>query len=366
MRASDIVTRLALVLPQLTDKFTDDITVNSLTRSGTVITANCDTPHDLEPGDRVAITGAVEVMTISSLTRSGTVGTLVTSADHDLTEGVAATVTISGSDEAVFNGTFPRIAVLDRNTVTFEMADSGATTESGSPVLEGGESVFRKYDASYAVLETPTKVDFKFTHSVTTLPNPIGTIVARAKARVSAAATIGRALDSYTKQQIDKLWAFVVTEDVDASKNRAVASDAVDNLRAGHEFRQQVIQPFTVYVVTPSSAQLSAAEAKDQARDLFRSICQSLLGHQFDSGLYTGSTEGEVLFVSHGTFEYNIAIYVHAFSFQQVVDLVFEDTIGAADDVAFRDISLTITPDLPGSQGLGNMTAAIDLDESAE
>lgn len=364
MRASDVVVQLALSLPQLTDKLTDDIVVNSIVRSGSVMTANCDAAHGLEPGDRVAIVGAVEPIPISSLTRSGTTGTLVTSTDHDLTEPVASTVTISGATESEFNGTFTRTSILNRSTIIFEMADAGPTTATGSPVLEGAESALRQYDSSYAVLEAPSKVAFTFAHAATTLPDPIGTIVARAKARVSASATIERALAAYTKQAIDKLWAFVVIEDVVASKNRAIGSDALENLQPGHEFRQQLIQPFTVYTVTPTADQLSGMVARDQAEDLFRSICQSLLGHRFDSGLQVAATQGTVAFVSHGTFAYNTSIYVHAYSFQQVVDLVFEDTVGPALDVAFRDIALTMTPDLPGAQGLGTMTAAIDLDES--
>lgn len=366
MKAADIVTQLALRLPLYTSLFTENTPVTSLSRSGSVVTANCGDAHNLEPGDRVAIVGAVEVIPIGTLTRSGTTGTLVTDTDHDLTNPIAATITISGATEPEFNGTFPRLNVSNRRTITFEMADSGATVATGSPVLEGAESYLRRYDGSYAVLEALTDVGFTFQNSVTSLPDPIGSAIqARAKARVASAADAERALAAYTKQEIDKLWAFVVLEDVLASKSRNVQSDATDNIQKGSEFRQQIIQPFSVFTVTPTSNQISASAARDQAEDVFLAICRSVLSHQFDSNLFVAATQGPTQFVSHGTFRYDSAVYVHAYSFQQTVDLTFDDTVGHSDDVAFRDLDLVIQPDLSEDQPAtqGTMTASIDLDD---
>lgn len=364
MKAEEIVTRLALTLPQLTDKFTNEVSVNSMTRAGSVVTVACNQPHGLQADDQVSITGAITLIDISSLTRSGTVGTLVTSTDHDLTNPIATTITISGAAEPEFNGTFTRINVDNRTTIRFTMVDSGPTTATGDPQLQNAESALRDYNTIYSVLDTPSKSTFTVAESNTTLADPIGTIVARTKPRVSAAAEPARVLDAYTKKEIDELWMFVVLEDVVASKSRAIGSDAIDNLQRGNEFRQQIIQPFTLYVFIPASASIAAREARDVAEDIFRPICQSILFTKFDSGLFVGATQGPVQFVSHGVFDYNTAVYVHAYSFQQVVDINFEDTVGADLDVAFRDISLSLTPDLPATQGAPTaMTASIDLDD---
>lgn len=372
MRAEDIIVQLAVRLPQLTDKLTRDVPLNSLTRSGTVMTAACAAEHGLSPGDGVAITGAIAPISITSLTRSATTGTLVTSTDHDrtlnltrvLATDLGKTVTTSGAVESEFNGTFTIIRVVNRRKIEFTMADSGPTTATGSPVLEDGESALRDYNTTYAVLEAPDAATFTFTQTTTSLPDPIGTIVARAKPRISTAVTPDRLVQAYTEKGIDELWLFVVLEDVPASKSRAVLSDAIDNLQRGNEFRQQIIQPFTLYLFIPTSANISGRPARDLAEDLFQPICQSVLFGKFDSGLFVGK-QGPVQFSTHGTFSYDTAVYVHAYSFQQVVDLVFEDTVGSDLDVAFRDIDLTIFPDLDGGTGLANLTATIDLDEEA-
>lgn len=359
MRASDVVTQLAVLLPQLTNAFTTEVAVRSLARSGTTVTATCDDPHNLEPGHGVNISGAVVPIPISDLSRSGTTGTLVTSTAHDLTEAVAPTVEIEGANEAVFNDTFDVIEVVNRKTITFTMADAGATSGTGSPVLLGAESALRNYNTLYQVLETPTPTKFTFVHSVTSLPNPVGTLVARIRPRISVAVTPDRAVDSYTKQGVGEFWLFVVLEDVFASKDRGTMSDAVAFQGRGAEFRQQVVQPFSLYLFVPVSSSLSGQSGRDQAEDLFRPICKSLLFSRFDSGLYS-ENQGTVQFVSHGTFRYDSATYIHAFSFQQVVDLTFEDTVGPDLDVAFRDIALTLVPQLGGTETL---VSSIDLDD---
>ena len=362
MKASEIVTQLKVLLPQLTNLFTDEISIASLTRSGSIITAQCGEIHNLVAGDAVAIVGAVTQITISSLTRSGVVGTLVTATNHDLSESIATAVTLSGADEAEFRGTFVLISVLNRKTVSFVMVDSGPTTASGSPVLEGAESPLRDYNSTYPVLDTPTTTSFTFTESSTGLLDPLGTIVARVKPRISAGISIERCRDAYTEENPGSYWIFVVLGPVDASKNRKIGSDSLDNQNRGNEFRQQIIQPFSIFVFVPVTGEVAAREARDDQEDLFPLICRSVLFSQFESGLAVGK-QGYAQFVSHEIFDYNTAVYIHAFTYQQTVDLIFGDTTGFALDVAFRNIDLTVTPLLGGADELTQ--SAIDLDEVA-
>jgi hypothetical protein len=363
MKASDIITQLAILLPQLTDKFTDDIAVASLTRSGTEITVQCEEKHGLIVGDGVAIVNSLMHIGISSLTRSGVVGTLVTSADHDLTNAIATTITISGSDEADFNGTFTRLNIVNRRTITFTMLDSGATTESGTPLLHNAESSLRQYNSTYRVSSVPSETVFTFNHATAGLADPTGDIIARVKPRISGAIQIDRALQTYTSQKVDKYWLFVTLDDVVASKGRAIDSDAVDNLQRGNEFRQQIIQPFTIYVFIPVQDEIAARESRDIASDLFRPICRSLLFSKFDSRLYVGQ-QGPVQFASHGIYQYDPAVYIHSFNFQQVIDITFEDTVGPDLDVALRNIDYTLDFELSDFATRGTLTGNVDLDDT--
>lgn len=360
MKASDIIAQLAVLLPKLTGEFTNEVSIQSITRSGTEMTAQCLAAHELSEGDAVFVVNAEMHIAISTLTRSGTIGTLITASDHDLTEKIAKTITISGASEAEFNGTFTRLNITNRRTITFVMPDSGPTTATGSPILHDSESALRQYDGLYKVTSTPTPSSFTFEHSVAGLADPTGSgIVARTKPRISGAIDIDRAAQAYTSQNQDKYWLFVVLNNVESSKSRDISSDAHDNLQRGHEYRQQVTQPFTIYVFIPVSQEIAAREARDKAELLFRPLCRSLLFSKFDSGLYSGKL-GTVVFTGHGVYRYDSALYIHSFDFQQTVDLTFEDTVGPDLDVAFRDIALTIDPDL----GTTTITANIDLDDT--
>lgn len=366
MRAADVVAQLAVLLPQRTDQFTGNVVVSSLTRAGTTMTAVTAVPHDMEDGDAVAIVGATTQITIGSLTRSGEVGTLVTDSDHDLTDGVNPTITTSGAAESEFNGTFDVINVDNRRTVRFVMADAGATTATGSPILEDAESALRSYDSTFEVTTVPTPTSFTFEQPDTTLldPAPTASIEARTKPRISAGVNPERILAAYTKKEVDELWLFAVLGDVNASKSRAIRSDAIDNLMPGDNFRQQIIQSVTLYMFVPAERQIAAATARDDSEDLFQPICQSVLGSSFDSGLFVGE-EGKLQFVGHGTWDYNTSVYVHQYAFQQVVDLYEQDTVGPDLDVAFRNIDMTSTPELPSGQTEDTpvLTAIIDLDD---
>lgn len=363
MKAIDVVEQLQLKLPKFTDAFTTDIPIKSLTRSVTIMTAVCNDPHNLSIGHIVIILGAIAPIPISSLIRVGAVGTLVTVTPHDLTDKIAKTIQLSGSVEAEFNGTFTRLQIKNRTTITFTMVDSGPTTATGSPVIENAESILRNYNQTFQVSAILSNVSFQFIHPVTSLPDPIGTIIARSNPRISAAITIERAQAAYTKMIKKEKWMFVILDDSVASKSRQISSDAVDNLQRGTFFRQQVVQSFEVFVFFPVQDELAARESRDQAEDLFRPICRSVLSFLFDSGLFVGA-QNPVQFVDHGVFKYDTATYIHSFAFQNVADLTFNDTVGPEDDVAFRDIDLTIFPD-PNktATGISFMDVDIDLDK---
>ena len=289
MIAADIVNQLMIRLPQFTDKFTNDISIASITRSGTLMTVLCNSEHGLEVGDAFIITGTDTPITISSLTRAGVIGTLITAENHDLTNPVAPTIRITCATESEFNDTFTLINVDNRKTIRFTMEDSGATVATGSPLLRDAESYLRDYNSIYQVESVLNDASFTFIHSVSGLPNPMGTIIARTSPRISASIDIDRAIDAYTKHEVDEYWSFVVLGDVNASQSRQIESDAIDNQQRNVNYRQQIIEPFTVYVFIPVKNEIAAADARDEASILFRSITRSLLFSKFDTELPVAS-----------------------------------------------------------------------------
>ncbi len=363
MISSDVKIQLALLLPQLTDKLTTNYDLVSLTRSGTVMTAKTKEPHGLQPGNAVAITGAVAQIT-GAVTRAAAVGTIVTDSDHDLTEDIAPTITLSGAAEAEFNGTFVVMHIKNRRTIEFVMVDSGPTTATGSPILEDAESPLREYNTTYVVVETPTDSTFTFEQTDTTLLDPVGTIQARALPRIASAIDVERAIAAYTKQDINDLWLFAILDDVVASKSRRNISDIVSDQTSGNFFRQQIIQGVTLYLFVPASSMVTAAAAKDTATQMLRPLCQSILWHKFDTGLAT-QFKGQIQFVGNFAHSYDGSLYVHGFSFQQMADLYREDCVVPSIDVAFRGLAANSQTEVEGTSSASlKLTADIDLDDT--
>jgi len=361
MKASEIVSLLQARLPLFTDSFSDSVSVTSLTNpSGTEALVETDSAHGLVIGDLSVIKGAQSNIDITSLTRSGIVGELITLTDHDVTNGLI-NIEIAGATESEFNGTFKIITVANRRTITFIMVDSGPTVATGSPVLVNGESAFRGYNGLQTVITVPTTTSFTYTLTGSGLKDATGIISVNNGIRISGGTSIERIIAAYTTQPPTENWMFVILGDVVASKSRNIENDSIDSQTRGQQgdnFRQQIIQPVTIYTFIPTADELSARKARDESEDLFPSICGSILFNSFESGLSTPNQEA-LIFTNHGFQGYNSAFYIHQYSFEQTSDLTFEDTIGHDVDVAFRDISLIMNQ----TTGSETFTAEINLDE---
>lgn len=359
MRMKDVILQLSARLPQLVDDFTTSFSVSSLTRSGTTVTATTTAAHGLVADKSVNIVGAKTPITISTIDRVGIVATLVNAADHDMTEGAFTTVEISGATEAEFNGTFTLLRVLNRRTVTFKVADSGPTSATGTPLLLNGSSVLQSYNGLKKVTTAPTTTTFTYEITDSSIFTPAaGTITAKTKPRISGAADDDRALASYTKQQTDQAWLYVIMNDGVANKNRTLDIDGTDNAQRTNHFKQFITQTVTLLVFLPTSGQISGRKARDRAEELLQPICQSVLFAKFDSLLASGKYNA-LMFNNHGFAGYNTAFYIHQFTFEMTLLMGIDDTVGADEDVAFRDIEMTQAHDV----GTGITTSDIDLDD---
>ncbi len=360
MRASDFVEQLAIRLPSLADDFTTNNSVSSLTRVANTVTVVTTEDHNLAVGEAVNISGAFTPISISSIDRVGIVATLITDSDHDFTETIGfLTVEIEGATESEFNGSFKRLRVLNRRTITFQVDDSGPTSSTGSPLLLNGSSFLQSYNGLKAVLTVPTTTSFTYNIEDSTLFTPAsGTIVARKKPRISAAVTYGRILQSYTKQQVKQLWLFIVMGDGIVQKNRRIEVDSTDNLQKMQFFNQRITQAVTLYLFSPTTDEIAARDARDRAEELLKPICQSILLSKFDT-LLSCSLDNPLQFNEHGAHDYNTAFYVHRYTFEATLSMSFEDTVGPDEDVAFRDISMTIGLNV----GTETFDTSIDLDD---
>jgi len=360
MRASDIVTQLAIRLPSFVDDFTENDDVLTLTRSGTTVTVATAAAHGLTVGRAVNITGAKTPITISSIDRVGIVATMVTATDHDMTKsGGFVDVKIEGATESEFNGTFPLLSVPNRRTITFQVADSGPISATGLPLLLNGSSIFQTYNGLQAVTAVPTTTTYEYEITDSTLFTPASGVIKTKKfPRISAAVSYERVLQAYTKQVPDDAWLFVVMGDALAQKNRKINVDSTDNIQKTQFFNQRITQVVSLYLFTPTSAQIAARQARDRAEELLQPICKSILLAKFDTLLACGE-DNPLQFNEHGFHDYNSAFYVHRYTFEATLQMTFDDTVGPDDDVAFRDICMTMGLDV----GTETFDTDINLDD---
>jgi hypothetical protein len=340
------------------DDFTDQFAVTSLTRSGTTVTATTSAPHGLSVGKQVNITGAKTPIAITSITRVGIVATLASSADHDVTENAGFDVQIEGATESEFNGTFTLLTEPNRRTLTFQVADSGPTSATGSPLLLSGSSPLQSYNGLREITAVPTTTTFEYEVTDSTLFTPAsGTIVAKTSPRISAAVDFERLIDAYTKQKVDEAWLFVVMGDALADKNRNIDTDSTDNIQNGNYFNQRLIQTVQLFVFIPSSGEIAGRDARDRAEELLKPICNSILGVKFPS--LVENSNNPLMLSGHGLQAYNTAFYAHQYAFEATLQLGPSDIFVPTDDVAFRDMDLTIGLDV----GTETFNTLIDLDD---
>lgn len=357
MKAEEIITQLHAFLPKFTNKFSSNFDIATITSSGLTATATTTAAHGLLINNVVNIIGTESPVDIDTVTRAGTIATIETLNDHDLTEGVFPTVTIGGTSEAIFNGTFTLRTVPNRREFTILVADSGAATATGgnltSPGSKGG------YDGLVTVLSVPTTTSFTYT-LVFAQPNDaipgIGQV--RQGIRITGAANHDRAETMYTATSGSDLWGFVILEDVFASKDRHGSNDAVSSAGISGSRRQQIIQPFIFEIFIPTSGDLSGRSARDDAEELSASVYKSLVSFKASSLLSSSGGTG-IFFLESGIVEYNTSWMAYSWRFQLLANIENADTIEHSFDVAFRDISLSIDTNL----GTETLIASLDLDD---
>lgn len=369
MKAEDVINQLKIRLPVLTDQFTQQFSIASILRSANIATATTTAPHGLVTGAVATFVDSDTETPISSVIRTDDILEVITTLDHDFTldqpqirlEG-SIKVVLAGSTEVEFNGTFDLVGVPNRQTLQLAVLDAGPTVGTGSPVLVNG--LANTFNGTFNVTVTGPNA-FTYVLPSTNLPASASgaSIVGKTAYRISGAATFERAQEAYTRQGNGELWAFVVLDDVLASKDRRTQSDATAILNQTNDYRQQVIFPISVFIFAPASDTIAGRQARDDMEVLRPLLFRSLLGLKFDCQLTAGAQQ-TLVYVQDGIANYDTAVYIHSFNFETVADISFGDSVGFNRNVAFRDIDYSIIPifdlDVDNETVL---TGSVDLDE---
>jgi hypothetical protein len=349
MKALDIVKQLQATLPIYTELFSDVVTVNSLTKSGTTITATAASAHDLNTGDYVNIQGARVPNMISSLTQTNNIATATTSNGHDLTKSLLDKndkfIEISGATQSEYNGTKKLLSVIDSKTFTYEISGNPASPATGSPVLN--EDIENLYNGWFEVTKI-SDTQFSYTVRKEPLANASGTIKTHSDMRITRASTPADSISAYTKKQTDKLWAFIVLGQTNASKNQnSVRNDGVGTYDSQTDYRPNLYQDFNIYTFDPAKTTYASAERRDRAEDIRAIFFKCLLGVKFERSiidnfdiLTSGNEKHKTMFVSDQIEQDVNAYYVHNYQFQITYDLNDDDIVKPQWSTAFKEFEI--------------------------
>jgi hypothetical protein len=337
MKAKDVVKQLMLRLPFYTDKFTDNITVDEITSSGTIATVKTTAPHTLNNGDYAHISGALIPRTITTMTQIDGIAEAETATNHDLTFGYSRDVNIQivGANESQYNGTHKLLEVPNRKNFKFEIDSGAPSPATGSPLLLENLKRFT-YNGWHQITKV-NDTEFTFPLEIALGSPAYGNITMQIKPRITGALDLDRARESYTKQPAGKLWAYVVLENIVANKDSNEDSDATKTNTAMTQYRQLIIQPFHVYIFVPITHVKSASFARDEADDILIALNKSLLRFKFTQPTFELAYSSAMFSGSDFGLDEN-SYYIHDFIYETTGYLTYKDTIDDDISVAFRDI----------------------------
>lgn len=355
MKLHDIVIQLHNILPIYTNRLSPVIDVLEVSVTSDTITVTCSEPHKMKTGDPVTIVNSLTHTAIDSVVTDGLTHTFTTATNHDLTLNYHTSVELNGFSDSDWNGSFELISVPNR--VTFKVRSINS-----EPVLNGLEYLLeRRIDGINGIFPINYVDIDTFTCSGTFLASDydIGNIYG--KARISSAITIDRAIENYTEQKINDLWAFVTPENMIVSKERNNFSDALSLKNNSSDLRLTVVDGFSITLIANTSNQLSASNALDICKhDMFLPLMRTVYGAKFESGL-SGNTTYKVIPTKSFISEYNRAIMAYTYSFEVPYQITGCDAVENFDTSAFKSIDYTIEV---GDNDVENLTVIpINLDE---
>jgi hypothetical protein len=337
MKMIDIINQLKMVLPKYSSSFADLINVSSIAVSGGIATVSTSKPHGLVAGDEVIMSSVKTCTFISDMSKDGNIVTITTAEEHDLTLNWHSEVELHGFTDPDWNSTFQLVNVPDRTTfcirTTLEPVDEEDLTGSECLLEIRNDGVNGRFEVKSATARSFTVKDIIFdgTYIEGTVQSGI---------RIAGAVTVDHALQQYTEQELSDLWAFIVMDNMNVSRDKSSSSDAIATKMIADELRLRLIDGFQIVLVKNVVNDQGAVAAVDLFRhDLLMPILKSIYGVIFDTGL-TYSGDFRTVMTGAEFVDFNLASFAFTYKFQVVADITDEDSCEESDSMAFKKILL--------------------------
>lgn len=340
MRLADIAAQLKTHLPRYTDAFGDNLDIVTVTVAGGVATVTTATPHNLVSGQVVTLAGIETRTPITAVSTDGLVHTFATGADHDLTLGWHAheLIHLRGFTNPFWNTHHSLLSVPNRRSFRVQ-ANQVAPTLNGQEIL----LEYDRADGLNGAVEIAVIDDDTFAFSAVGVSagtyTPInGKVIG--SPRVSVAVHLERCLQLFSSQG-SKLYAFVIPQQGQVSRDRTNSNDAVASRGSGTDFRLRMIERFAVLIAAPCHDESGAEAALDLCRDtLMGPLMRSLYGFKPAVPANTQQfSDMAVVPTHHGIEYYDKAILLYGYGFEAPFDLTLDQALDTSEPTrALRDI----------------------------
>lgn len=357
-----IVRHLQVYLPKITNLFTNETSVDSTIVAGSPqtlrITLN---NHGYSVGNNIVTVNGLLDNGINAVSQStepdGTkILRYTTNVNHDLTEDYTDNLTngqieLRGFTDSQFNGFFDLYGVPSANT--FEIVNDNIPTLNGNEVLRENRSIGVNDIFEITAIPDANTIDIELTGRPEFDIKDVFDLRVMNRLnsyRIDYCADWQRAQDKYTKQSDqDNLWLYVIMEDVLASKDRRIESDASQTNTYQNTQRIKNIGTFSINVIIPTKNDIGGGDAVqlsyETLYEIFLKVLSGVPFETFDNAKYVTTM------ISHGPVAYEKAYYAHNFTFEQVYEVVNEDmwTNNFYESVAFRRINISFAEEQDGS-----------------
>lgn len=371
MRITPLVLHAAARLPALTNLFSDEMVVSSMSVTpGGIISLTTPTPHGLPVGSQtsLAIVNADVPNAIvgAELNSDGTVN-LTTSYPHDFSStDYTPVVKLAGFANVALNGNHQLSAVASETEIV--VRPSAVLTEV---TLTGNEVILERLEDGVVGWHVMTVSDAR------TLTTPTPEHVARAytvsspsvvkNIRVAGALSLDVAKSQYvrgyqrsatgqTDGELAKSWVYICPwQAMRVSQDRNARTDASQERTALSDRRRMMVDGYYVFVALPAENYGGAVGCSDLANgQVLQAVLQTFDGllltrnefWQADVYLHTVVEHGQTLG------DYNNATYWHGYSVEAPVELTQFDGIQPFEWPVINEATMTVAsglgPPTPG------------------
>jgi len=324
MKLSDLILRTQSVLPLFDPRFTTNITINAVSKTGDEVTVTA-ANHKLKVDDQgkfpqVIISGVKTNIPLTDITTVNGIATAKSTVDHDLSVGFPVNAQIA-SGEPAYNGVFKILDVppFDTEAPLGPGFFSFTFKVSGTPPPSTGTlSTFHTigFNGTQTVTDIIDADNFKYVLQDDRLTTGSGpNMLLMKNPRISGAATLDRATDSYTRQLPNELWGFFIFGGMETSSDRTVDNDSKNEKTKGEDFKLRLINDVTLFLYIPTHTDLSGRTAIDLAQELAKPIYKTLAGFIVDTE-FTTEQQTMLMPSAHFLEDYNKAFLIYAFDFQ--------------------------------------------------